>query len=175
MDSSHFESNFKRTINCPTTRANINEPIKRMTYWRYSGDSRMKKVGGTEGPRKNVGEPTNVSPAWWFSTVMKMDLLTSQTQHRLVNIARRVARKSSDRLKFCWLKVICCTCQSNELEREIKQKTRGASRRPAKNLRGTMAHPDLPLELPLRRYHCSVTYVTRQWRSYHEKFSFVVT
>jgi len=64
MDSSHFESNFKRTINCPTTRANINEPIKRMTYWRYSGDSRMKKVGGTEGPRKNVGEPTNVSPAW---------------------------------------------------------------------------------------------------------------
>jgi len=26
MDSSHFENNFKRTINCTTTRANMNEP-----------------------------------------------------------------------------------------------------------------------------------------------------
>jgi len=26
MDSSHFENNFKRTINCPATRANVNEP-----------------------------------------------------------------------------------------------------------------------------------------------------
>ena len=25
MDSSHFENNFKRTINCPATRANVNE------------------------------------------------------------------------------------------------------------------------------------------------------
>jgi len=24
-------------------------------------------------------------------------------------------------------------------------------------------------------YHCSVTYVTQQWRSYHENFSFTVT
>jgi len=50
MDSSHFESNFKRTINCPTTGANMNEPSKRMTYWRYSGVN--EKVGGTAGPRK---------------------------------------------------------------------------------------------------------------------------
>jgi len=35
MDNSHFESNFKRTINCLTTRANMNEPSKRMTSWRY--------------------------------------------------------------------------------------------------------------------------------------------
>jgi len=28
-------------------------------------------------------------------------------------------------LKFCWLKVTCCICQSSELEREIEQKTRG--------------------------------------------------
>jgi len=34
MDSSYFENNFKRTINCPTTRANMNEPSKRRTYWR---------------------------------------------------------------------------------------------------------------------------------------------
>jgi len=54
IDSFHFESNFKRAINCATTRANMNEPSKRMTYWRYSGDSRMKKVGGTGGPRKKV-------------------------------------------------------------------------------------------------------------------------
>jgi len=35
MDSSHFENNFKRTINCPTTRANMDEPSKRMIYCRY--------------------------------------------------------------------------------------------------------------------------------------------
>jgi len=26
MDSSHFENNFKRTINCPAIRANMNKP-----------------------------------------------------------------------------------------------------------------------------------------------------
>jgi len=26
MNSSHFENNLKRTINCPATRANMNEP-----------------------------------------------------------------------------------------------------------------------------------------------------
>jgi len=55
VDSSHFENNFKRTINCPTTRVNMNEPSKRMAYWRYSGDSRMKKVGDTAEPRRKVG------------------------------------------------------------------------------------------------------------------------
>jgi len=58
VNSSHFESNFKRTVNYPTTRANMNEPSKRMIYWRYSGDSRTTKVGGTAGPRKKVEEPT---------------------------------------------------------------------------------------------------------------------
>ena len=48
MDSSHFENIFKRTTSCPITRANMNEPS-------YSGDSRMKKVGGTAEPRKKVG------------------------------------------------------------------------------------------------------------------------
>jgi len=52
MDSSHFANNFKRTINCPTTRANMNEPSEWMTYWRYSGDSRMKKVGALRGQGK---------------------------------------------------------------------------------------------------------------------------
>jgi len=28
MDTSHFENNFKQTINCPATRANTNEPHK---------------------------------------------------------------------------------------------------------------------------------------------------
>jgi len=45
-----------------------------------------------------------------------------------VKIVRTVAKKSLNRLKFCWLKVICCICQSNELEREIKHKTGGPSR-----------------------------------------------
>ena len=87
-----------------------------------SGDSIMKKLGAKE---KSRGANINVSPAWWFSVVMKIDLY--QTQHRLVNIVRTVARKSSNRLKFCWMKVICCICQSNKLEREIKQKTEGIS------------------------------------------------
>jgi len=26
VDSSYFENNFKRTINCPATRTNMNEP-----------------------------------------------------------------------------------------------------------------------------------------------------
>jgi len=52
MDSSHFENNFKRTINCPTTRANMNKLIKWMIYWRYSGDSRMKKVWQLRGQGK---------------------------------------------------------------------------------------------------------------------------
>jgi len=90
-------------------------------------------------------------------------------------MVRTVARKSANRLIFCWLKVVCCICQSNELEREIKQKTGGASRGPAKNLGGAIAHPGLPLEPPLWRYHCCVTHVTRQWRSYHENVSFIVT
>ena len=69
----------------------------------------------------------NVSPVWWFSIVMKTDLLwlNLSNPHRLVNIVRTVVRKSLNHLKFCWLKVICFICQSNELEREIKQKTGG--------------------------------------------------
>jgi len=35
--------------------------------------------------------------------------------------------------------------------------------------------PSSLLEPPLWGYHCSVTYVTRQWRSYHENFLFIVT
>jgi len=44
------------------------------------------------------------------------------------------------RLKYCWPKVIHCICQPNELEREIKKKTRGPSRGPSKNM-GVIAHP----------------------------------
>jgi len=68
-----------------------------------------------------------------------------------VNIVRTVARKSSNRLKFCWLKVICCICQPNELEREIQHKTGGPSRGAAKNL-GCMAHPD-PLGTATGEHH----------------------
>jgi len=41
---------------------------------------------------------------------------------------------ANNRLKFCWLKVICCICQSNDLE--IRHKTGGPSRGPAKNMGG---------------------------------------
>jgi len=35
VESSHFENNFKQTINCLVTRANMNEPSKQRTSWRY--------------------------------------------------------------------------------------------------------------------------------------------
>jgi len=35
MDSSHFENNFKRTMNCQAIWANMNEPSKQRTYGRY--------------------------------------------------------------------------------------------------------------------------------------------
>jgi len=35
MNNSYFENNFKRTINCPATRANMNEPRTYRAYWRY--------------------------------------------------------------------------------------------------------------------------------------------
>jgi len=91
-----------------------------------------------------------------------------------VNIVRNVARKSSNRLKFCWLKLSAVYVNQTNLNVKLSKKL-GASRGAVKNLGGAMAHPDPPLEPPLWRYHCSVTYVTRQWRSYHESFSFVVT
>jgi len=95
-----------------------------------------KNRRGTAGPRKKVGSNIIVSPAWWCSVVMKIDLiwLTLSTQHMLVIIVRTVVRKSSNRLKFCWLKAICCICQSNELEREIQHKTGKSSRGAANNL-----------------------------------------
>ena len=55
MDSSHFENKFKQTIYYPTTRANMNEPSMWMTYWRYSGDSRMKKWGHCGAKEKSRG------------------------------------------------------------------------------------------------------------------------
>ena len=75
MDSSHFENNFKRTINCPKTRASMNKPGKWMTYWRYSGDSRMEKVVALRAMEKSRRGNIYLSPAGWFSTVMKIDLL----------------------------------------------------------------------------------------------------
>jgi len=48
------------------------------------------------------------------------------------------------RSKFCWLEVICCACQSNELKREIMKKNLGA-----KNLGGAWSNRPPPLESPL--------------------------
>jgi len=39
-------------------------PLKRMTYWRYSGDSRMKKWGALRGQGRKQGAKISVSPAW---------------------------------------------------------------------------------------------------------------
>jgi len=58
------------------------------------------------------------------------------------------------RLKFYWLKVICCIRQSNEIERKIKHKTGGLSKGPAENLEG-----HVPSRPPLRTATGSRDYV----------------
>jgi len=104
--------------------------------------------GHCEAKEKSREVNINVSPAWWFSVVMKMICYDQsyQTQHRLMNIVRTVARKSSNRLKFCWLQVICCICQSNKLEHELKHKTGGPSRVQPKIWRGHGPPPPPALE-----------------------------
>jgi len=72
-----------------------------------------------------------------------------------VNIVRTVAGKSSNRLKFCWLKVICCIRQSNKLERETRHKIGGTKQGTAKNL-----GVPWPTQAPLR--------ATTAWK--HTKF-----
>jgi len=52
------------------------------------------------------------------------------------------------RLKYCWLDVIYCKCQPNELEQEIKKKTGGQAGSQAK-IWGSIAHPGPTLESPL--------------------------
>ena len=43
----------------------MNEPSKRMTSWRYNGDSRMKKNGEhCRAKEKSRGANINVFPAW---------------------------------------------------------------------------------------------------------------
>jgi len=61
-----------------------------------------------------------------------------------VNIVRTVARKSSNRLTYCWLKVNYCICQSNALERKIKRKTEGKAESQPK-IWGGHGPPRLPL------------------------------
>jgi len=63
-----------------------------------------------------------------------------------VHITRTVAGKSSNRLKFYWVNVIYCICQSNELEREIKHNTRGAKQEASQKSGRAMAHPAPPLK-----------------------------
>jgi len=52
MDSSHFENNFKRTITCPTTRANMSEPSKRSSPVDTGVD-----FGGLNPPKQSSKPP----------------------------------------------------------------------------------------------------------------------
>jgi len=53
MDSSHFESNLKRTMICPKTRANMNEPSVAL-QWRFWNE----KSGGRCVAKEKSREPT---------------------------------------------------------------------------------------------------------------------
>jgi len=78
-----------------------------------------------------------------------------------VNIVRTVTRKSSNGLKFCWLNVICCICQSNEFEREIKHKIGEAKQGLSQKSEGH----GLPRLLPKNRHclwNCGISnYITK--------------
>jgi len=65
--------------------------------------------------------------------------------NRLVNIVRNVASNSSNRLQFFCLIVICCICQSNELNVKLNKKMGRQVGGPAKSLGGPW-----PTEAPLR-------------------------
>ena len=52
-------------------------------------------------------------------------------------------------LKFCWLKVICCICQSNELECNIKHKKLGGPAGGQQKSGGRHGPPRPPVEQPL--------------------------
>ena len=62
-----------------------------------------------------------------------------------MNIVRNVATKSSNRLTFFWLKVICCICQANELERDIKHKAGGDKQGASQKSGGPWPTPPLQI------------------------------
>jgi len=82
----------------------------------------------------------------------------------------------TNRLKFSWRRVTCCcSLYVNQTNLNVKlSKNCGAKQGASKKSGRGHGLPGPPLEPPLWRYHCSVMYVTRQWRSY-ENFSFIVT
>ena len=58
--------------------------------------------------------------------------------------AKEKSRGGNINVKYYWPKVICCMGQSSEFEREIKQKTGGASGGASQKSGGAMATPQAP-------------------------------
>jgi len=50
------------------------------------------------------------------------------------------ARGLNYRLKFCWLKVICCTVYVNQTNLNVKLNTSGGGNRASQKFGGSMAH-----------------------------------
>ena len=66
--------------------------------------------------------------------------------------AKEKSRGANINVKYCWPKVICCMGQSSELEREIKQKTGGASGVASQKSGGPCPPPRPPLRIATE-YH----------------------
>ena len=142
MDSSHFENNFKRTINCPAIRANLNEPIVRSRSAEPEPKtwSRSQKLSDSGSGAWILGSGSTeilcgASDLYANNTMFFSDFLDQ--------IVPEPEPKNLDP-------------RSWSLKFEYRLHSFGAQR-------------------TYRRYHCSVTYVTHQWRSYHANFSFLVT
>ena len=65
VDSSHFENNFKRTINCPATRAIMNEPNTQQSCGSgaeaiFDGWSRSQKLSDGGVGACNLGSGSTV-------------------------------------------------------------------------------------------------------------------
>ena len=103
------------------------------------------------GPKKKSrGANINAPPAWWFSVVMKTDLLwlnlanpRSACEYRW-NRRQKVFKSFTILLAESYLLYMSI----KRIEREIKQKTGGPSRGQPK-FGVAMAHPGPPLEPPL--------------------------
>ena len=158
-DSSHFESNFKRTINCPTTRANMSEPINGWLTGVTVAILEWKKSGALRGHEKIRGA-TCLS---WMAIFHCKEDWFAMIKPIKPNIVLWISSEPSleclrNRLKVCWLKVICCICQSNELNVKLSKKVGGQAGGQPKIWEGPW-----PTQAPLYNRHCGV--IIAVWRT----------
>ena len=141
MDSSHFENNFKRSINCPATRAAMNKP------------STQHGCGTGSGSRSNFGwlEPEPEIFRWW-SRSLKFGFRF----HKYCLWSKWEIRQC-----FFWLFGPSCSAAGAKKFRCLELK-------PEPEIWVLVPQPWYAEDL--LALSLLVTYVTQQWRSYLANF-----